>query len=120
MWDDAIHAHAESLKEGGRPGVLSEHSIRSAIARPYDGYHRYIHQKAAALLHGVISNHGFVDANKRTALYLTELFVQRSGCEFVEDDQVVVEVITSVASGNMGYEELEEWFKERLLRLDAQ
>ena len=108
-WADAIHGHAEALKDGGSPGLLSEHSIHSAIARPYDGYHRYIHQKAAALLHGVISN-----------LYLTELFVQRSGYEFVEDDQVVVETITSVASGDMGYEELEEWFKERLLRLDAQ
>ena len=49
------------------------------MARPYHGYHRLIHQKAAALVHAVVSNHGFADGNKRTALYLVELLVQRSG-----------------------------------------
>ena len=88
----------------------------SAIARPYHGYHRFIHQKAAALLHGIISSHGFVDGNKRTALYLVELMVERSGYEFVEDDMVVVEVITSVARGETTYEDLAEWFRERLIR----
>ena len=90
--------------------------ILSAIARPYHGYHRFIHQKAAALLHGLVTNHGFVDGNKRTALYLVELMVQRSGYEFVEDDLVVVEMIIRVAQGEMSYEELAEWFRERLTR----
>ena len=117
-WDDAIHGHTIALKDGGRPGVLSEHSILSAISRPYDGYHRPIHKKASALLHGVISNHGFADANKRTALYLAELLIERSGYKLVEADQVVVETIVKVASGELRYEELEAWFKERLTRIN--
>ena len=96
--------------------MLNENAIKSAIARPYHGYHRLIYQKAAALLHGVVSNHGFVDGNKRTALYLIELLVQRSDYDFVECDEVVADVITSVASGEMGYEELVDWFRGRLVR----
>lgn len=74
----------------------------SAIARPYHGYHRRIYEKAAALLHALVSNHGFVDGNKRTALYLIELLAQRSNYDFVEHDEVVADVITDVARGDMG------------------
>ena len=72
------------------------------------------------LVHGIVSNHGFADGNKRTALYLVELLVQRSGYEFVEDDEVVAETITSVARGEISYEDLAEWFRERLARPGGQ
>ena len=104
------------MKDGGRPGLLNEHAVRSALARPYHGYHRRIHEKAAALLHGIVCNHGFVDGNKRTALHLVELLVERSGYEFVESDEATVEVILSVAGGDIGYEELAAWFGKRILR----
>ena len=84
-----MRGHEEALQYGGVPGIVNEHAIQSAIARPYHGYHRRIHEKAAALVHGVVCNHGFADGNKRTALYLVELLVQRSGYEFVEDDEVI-------------------------------
>ena len=99
---------------------MSEHAIRSAIARPYHGYHRFIHQKAAALLHGIVTNHGFSDGNKRTAFYLVELLATRSGYEFVEDDTVAADLITGVAQGETGYDELADWFKPRLVRVNRQ
>ena len=96
---------------------MSEHAIQSAIARPYHGYHRFIHQKAAALLHGIVTNHGFSDGNKRTALYIVVLLVTRSGYEFAEDAMTVADLITSVAQGETGYDELADWFKQRLARV---
>ena len=68
------------------------------------------------MVHGIVSNHGFTDGNKRTALYLVELLTQRSGYDFVEDDEVVADTITSVARGETGYEELAGWFRVRLVR----
>ena len=65
-----------------------------------------MHQKAAALIYGIVSSHGFPDGNKLTALYLVELLVKRRGYEFIEDDMIVVETITSVAQGKTSYEEL--------------
>ena len=118
-WADAVRGHDEALTYGGSPGILNEALIRSAIARPYHGYHRFIHQKAAALLHGVVSSHGFVDGNKRTALYLVELMVERSGYEFIEHDMAVVETVVGVARGETGYEELAAWFNQRLVRVRA-
>ncbi len=89
--------------------------IRSALARPYHGYYPDIHQKAAALIHAIVSNHGFVDGNKRTALYLTELFVQRSGYELTIGDPEFVEALTSVACGQMSCENLAEWIRNYLI-----
>ena len=67
-------------------------------------------------MHGIVANHGFADGKKRTALYLVELLVQRSGYEFIENDEEVAETITSVARGALGYEDLAEWFHQRLVR----
>ena len=53
-------------------------------------------------------------------LSLVELMVQRSGYEFIEDDEVVADTITDVARGEMGYDDLAEWFRERLVRPGGQ
>ena len=99
---------------GGAPGILNRSAIESAIARPYHGYHARIHQKAAALVHGVVTNHGFVDGNKRTALYLVELLAVRSGYRLAVEDLVVADAVTDVARGELGYDALATWFEERL------
>ncbi len=114
-WDDAVRAHDEALVDGGAPGILNEHAIRSALARPYHGYFESLHEKAAALIHGVVSNHGFVDGNKRTALYLAILLIRRSGYQTRVNPEAMVEVITSVARGEISLEELAEWLREELI-----
>ena len=48
----------------------------------------------------------FVDSNKRTAFYLTELLVQRRGYILLASDTAIVGVITAVACGEMSREEL--------------
>ena len=99
---------------GGAPGILSRSAVESAIARPYHGYHVGIHEKAAALVHGVVTNHGFVDGNKRTAVYLLEILAVRSGYRLAVEDLLLADMVTAVARGEVGYEALARWFAERL------
>lgn len=114
---DALAAHDEALSYGGRAGIVSVHLIESALSRPYSGYYRSIWQKAAAVLHGFVSNHGFTDGNKRTALLLTELIVSRSGYELVlEPDEQVDDVIVDVAAGQMSFSDLQLWLRDRIVR----
>ena len=114
---DAITAHDEALSYGGRDGVTSLHLIESAIARPYSGYHRPLAKKAAALLHSVVGNHGFVDGNKRTAWLLVELLIDRSNYYLnIPDDEPVDDLVVAVASGEMDFEALVLWFKGRLAK----
>ncbi len=49
-------------------------------------------------------------------MYLVELLPVRSDYSLIEDDLMLADVITSVATGEIHYEELVEWFKKRLVR----
>jgi death on curing protein len=112
---DVIAAHDEALTYGGRSGVISLDAIQSAIGRPYSGYHRAIQRKAAALLHALVQNHGFVDGNKRSALIVTLLMIERSGYRLLLTDRDRIDdVVVSVADGQIGFDTLCEWFKQRL------
>lgn len=112
---DAVTAHDEALRYGGRDGISSLHLIESGLARPYSGYHRSMDSKAAALLHSMVGNHGFVDANKRTAWILVELLIDRSGhCLTIADDEPIDDLVVAVAAGTMSFPELRTWFSARL------
>jgi death on curing protein len=99
---------------GGRDGVLSEHLILSAIARPYSGYYPRIWQKAAALVESMAGNHGFFDGNKRTTLLLLRLLVIKSGYTLVYKDTELRDLIVSAAMGSVSFQELAAWFKARI------
>jgi death-on-curing protein len=117
---DILAAHAEALTYGGRAGVVSLDAIQSAIGRPYSGYHRPIHRKAAALLHALVQNHGFVDGNKRSALIVTLLMVERSGYRLqLKDGERIDDTVVSVAEGETDFESLAAWFKARLDKLGS-
>lgn len=114
---DALTAHDEALKFGGRDGISSLHLIHSALSRPYSGYHRSMARKAAALLHSMVGNHGFIDGNKRTAWILVEILIGRSGYVLdVPDDEPIDDLVVAVADGTLGYDDLAQWFTANLRR----
>jgi death on curing protein len=115
---DVLAAHDEALTYGGRAGVVSLDGIQSAIGRPYSGYHRANHRKAAALLHALVQNRGFVDGNKRSALIVTLLMIERSGYRLeLEEGERIDDMVVSVADGTMTFDDLSSWFGLRIFRL---
>lgn len=115
---DAFEAHTTALEYGGGTnGVSSIDALLGALGRPYHGYHRPIERKATALLHGVATSHGFVDANKRTAWLLTELLVERSGYELdLHPNDAIDDVVVHLVTGQMSENEAVIWFRQRLVR----
>lgn len=114
---DAFTAHDEALTYGGREGVSSLHLIESALARPYSGYHHSIADKAAAVLHSMVGNHGFVDGNKRTAWLLVEILIDRSGYWLnVPYDEPIDDLVVAVAARQMELDALVSWFGGRIER----
>lgn len=117
---DAFTAHDEALRYGGRDGIGSLHLIESALARPYSGYHRPIAKKAAALRHSMVSNHGFVDANKRTAWLVVMILIDRSGYRLdLSQEEEIDDLVVAVAAGQVGFDPLVGWFRDRLARQGA-
>lgn len=119
---DVLEAHEQSLEAfGGLPGISNLSNILSAIGRPYHGYHLRIHSKAAALLHGLATSHGFNDANKRTSWLTTEVLIANSGFQLtLRDDDRLDDIVVDVVTGDMSQDELSQWFKARISKERAE
>lgn len=105
-------AHDRILLKGpGRPGVADEGLLLSALSAPLtsagceDAYPR-LFDKVAALGYRIAKNHGFNDANKRTALLTIRqtLAWQRLHPVWSEDTQVLV--LSLVGAGHLDQEGL--------------
>ena len=68
-------------------------------------------EKGARLGYTLISNHAFVDGNKRIGMYVMLTFLEVNGIHIDCTNEDVVEAGLGVASGEMNYEELLVWVK---------
>lgn len=97
---------------------MNQSSLEGALGRPYHGYHRLIHQKCAALLHGVATSHGFSDGNKRSAWACTFVLIQRSGywLNTLPEDRID-DVVVDAVERRLTMADLTAWFRARLVKM---
>ncbi|MBQ6810298.1 MAG: type II toxin-antitoxin system death-on-curing family toxin [Firmicutes bacterium] len=102
---------------GGSIGVRDIGLLESALENAFSSYggiefYPTKEEKGARLGYTLISNHAFVDGNKRIGMYVMLTFLEVNGIEMTCTNEDVVEAGLGVASGKMGYEELLEWVRE--------
>ena len=102
---------------GGADGVCDIGLLDSALESAYatfDGKELFPskEEKAARLGVGLISNHAFVDGNKRIGMYVLLSFLEVNGIQIEATNEKVVEVGLALASGDMKYEGLLAWILE--------
>ena len=111
--------HDRSLAlHGGSPGLRDEGLLESALARPenrfaYEGLDN-IPALAATYAVGVSSNHPLIDGNKRTAFLAAGLFLEKNGLRLVAAPADAILTMLSVASGEIGIDQLAEWLRSNL------
>ena len=102
---------------GGDPNIrdfdLLESALESAF-QTFDGVELYHskEEKGARLGYALISNHAFVDGNKRIGMYVMMTFLEVNGIKLDPSVDDVARVGLAVASGEMKYDELLEWVIE--------
>ena len=99
---------------GGSTGVRDEGLLDSALEGIYAGFgdkefYPTKEEKGARLGYSLISNHAFVDGNKRIGIYVMLTFLEMNGIRIQCTDDELVHVGLSVADGSMKYEELLTW-----------
>ena len=99
---------------GGSTGVRDNSMLKSAIESAYatfDGIELYPskEEKAAKLGFSLISNHAFVDGNKRIGIYVMLSFLDINGVRIEATNEDVVELGLSVAAGTSKYEDILAW-----------
>ena len=102
---------------GGDNGVRDFGLLDSALESVYqtfDGIELYPtkEEKGARLGYTLISNHAFVDGNKRIGMYVMLAFLQVNGIRIHPTNEEVARVGFAVAAGEMHYEDLLTWVKK--------
>ncbi len=99
---------------GGDPSIRDIQLLESALEaafQTFDGKDLYPtkEEKGARLGYTLISNHAFVDGNKRIGMYVLMTFLETNGIKIRPSNDEVARVGISVATGDMKYEELLDW-----------
>lgn len=102
---------------GGSVGVRDEGLLDSALEGAFAGFgdqefYPSKEEKGARLGYALISNHAFVDGNKRIGLYVMLSFLEMNGIRIRCTDDELVRVGLDVAGGGMSYEDLLQWVKD--------
>ena len=106
-----------SEETGGSVGVRDEGLLESALESAFatfDGNDLYPskEEKGARLGYTLISNHAFVDGNKRIGMYVMLTFLEVNGITLEVTNDEVSSTGLAVAAGTMDYEGLLKWVTE--------
>lgn len=102
---------------GGSVGVRDDALLDSALESAFAGFgekefYPTKEEKGARLGFALISNHAFVDGNKRIGVYVMLSFLEMNGIRIKCTDEEIVAIGLSTADGSMSYEELLQWVVE--------
>ena len=105
---------------GGSIGVRDEALLESALENAFAGFgdtefYPSKEEKGARLGYTLISNHAFVDGNKRIGMYVMLTFLEVNGIHMDCTNEDIVHAGLSVAAGRMDYEELLEWVRKHII-----
>jgi len=115
--EDVLNIHEFLInKFGGSHGLRDESLLKSALARPFQTFdqvdlHKTFVEKAAALIESIISNHPFVDGNKRTGYVLMRLYLMANGLDIIADPDEKYDFVIAIASGDISHEQIVDWIR---------
>ncbi len=103
-----------TAETGGDPNLRDLNLLESALEaafQTFDGRELFPtkEEKGAKIAFSLISNHAFVDGNKRIGMYILLTFLEVNGIKLLASQDDIVRVGLAVASGQMTYEQLLEW-----------
>ena len=115
----AIHEEVIAFA-GGSTGLRDHGLLEAAVAAPFQTFSGEdlfptLHDKAARLAFGIIKNRPFVDGNKRTGAAVMGIFLEVNGILLSFSQRELIDIITSVADGSAGYEELSAWIRAHVV-----
>lgn len=101
---------------GGGKGIRDASGLESAINRPYQTFggqdlYPTALEKAAALFESIISNHPFVDGNKRTAYVLMRLLLNAESIELTASQQEKYDFVIRAAQGELTFDKILQWIR---------
>jgi len=117
--DEVLEIHEQQIERyGGSSGLRDAAGLESAVATPQATFggeflHASIPAMAAAYLFHLCQNHAFIDGNKRVGANAAITFLLMNNWEPTFDEEELVDLVLSVASGTLGKPKLIDIFESR-------
>lgn len=111
--EEVIALHQRQLDRfGGGSGMRDRGLLESAVAQPQASFagalvHDGLFAMAAAYLFHIVSNHPFVDGNKRTGLLAATTFLHLNGILLLTHSEALYELTMGVAEGRIQKSQVE-------------
>lgn len=116
--DEAIAIHERLIEKfGGSFGIRDKGLLESALFRPQTGYYEDLAHMSAALFESLISNHVFVDGNKRAAFFISDVFLRLNGWKLaVESDAAHTFIVGNLENGSCDFDHLLPWIQQHIIK----
>jgi death-on-curing protein len=114
-----VWMHTVAVEEfGGSNGIRDRGLLESALARPLASFgaknlYDTPFKRAAALAESLVLNHGFVDGNKRTAMYAMAAWLEREGYVIEAERGALRDLALAIASHELSTEQIAAWLEQR-------
>ena len=112
---DAIHED-QRQQHGGNAGVLNEGGVESALARARNRFEYAaadLFECAACYVFGLTKNHGYQDANKRTAYMASWTFLRVNRIHVIATPEEVIQLMLDVATDASDETAIAQWLRAR-------
>jgi death-on-curing protein len=109
-------------KFGGSHGIRDIKALESAIARPFmtfdqqDLYPSPI-EKASALIESLISNHPFIDGNKRIGYVLVRYYLLENKMDIKASQSDKYDFVMTIAEGKSSIEKISSWISDHTISI---
>ncbi len=114
--EDVLRAHSRELEIfGGSPGVRDDGALESALGRPLNKWqyeNAELPELAAAYAFGIVSNHPFVDGNKRAGFVAMLAFLLLNGIEFAPDPLEAAAIFLGIAASEINEAGVTRWIRD--------
>ncbi len=106
---------------GGEHGDLSRSNLEYVLGAVKEigeelDFRYAMKKKAAFLLYNLISQHPFVNGNKRTAFELVKLFLRLNGNDIKAKSDETYSFLADIAMGRVSLDQAEEWIATNLAK----
>ena len=116
--EEAISLHILLMRDWRetRFGIDRKDLLESALNRPKQSANfenADIYRQAATLCFGLVKNHPWLGGNKRTATFLTEVFLEMNGFELNATDEEIYKIVLLIESDAWKADEIDNWLREK-------
>lgn len=116
-----ILLHSQMIQQsGGTDGIRDEGLLDSALGQPFQTFadmdlYPTVIDKAVRLGYSLITNHPFIDGNKRVGTHAMLVFLDINGISLEYDDEDLIALILQIAAGKADDRNLNAWVRSHIL-----